>query len=100
MGYRFGLRVTKVDDDYKRRVNMIRNATLALVTFLVGFSFAGAGTRFIDRQDVIVKEANAIGTAWLRAMMLPEPQRSQVRAGLRQYAADRLELLRSYVRLP
>ena len=95
-GYRLGFRVAKVDDDYKRRVDMIRNAILALVTFLVGFSFAGAGARFIDRQDMIVKEANAIGTAWLRAMLLPEPQRDEVQTELRQYTTDRLELLRSY----
>lgn len=75
---------------------MIRNAILALVTFLVGFSFAGAGARFIDRQDMIVKEANALGTAYLRTMMLPDPQRGQLQAELRQYTADRLELLHSY----
>ena len=97
-GYRLGHRVPKVDDDYKRRVDMIRNAILALVTFLVGFSFAGAGARFIERQDMIVKKSNAIGTAYLRAMLLPEPQRGQLQAELRQYAADRLELLRSYGR--
>jgi len=96
LGYRLGFRVGKVDDEYKRRVDMIRNAILAMVTFLVGFSFAGAGSRFIDRQDLIVKEANAIGTAWLRAMLLPEPQRGEVQAELRQYAGDRLELLRSF----
>ncbi|MBI2740471.1 MAG: hypothetical protein HYX38_28480 [Rhodospirillales bacterium] len=96
VGYRLGCRVAKVDDDYKRRVDMIRNAILALVTFLVGFSFAGAGARFIDRQDMIVKEANAIGTAYLRAMLLSEPQRGHLQAALRQYTNDRLELLRSY----
>ena len=95
-GYRLGHRVAKVDDDYKRRVDMIRNAILALVTFLVGFSFAGAGTRFIDRQDMVVKEANAIGTAYLRAVLLPEPQRGQLQAELRKYTTDRLELLRSF----
>lgn len=96
LGYRLGSRVGKVDDEYKRRVDMIRNAILALVTFLVGFSFAGAGSRFIDRQDVIVKETNAIGTAWLRAMLLPEPQRTQLQTELRQYTNDRLELLRNF----
>lgn len=96
VGYRLGARVGKVDDDYRRRVDMIRNAILALVTFLVGFSFAGAGARFIDRQDMIVKETNAIGTAWLRAMLLPEPQRTQLQTELRQYTNDRLELLRNF----
>jgi hypothetical protein len=94
IGYRLGRRAKRLDDDdYKRRVDMMRNAVLALVTFLVGFSFAGAGARFIDRQDMMVKEANAIGTSYLRAMLLPEPQRSRLQAELRQYVLDRLELL-------
>jgi hypothetical protein len=96
VGYRLGLRVTGFDDDYKRRVDMIRTAILALVTFLVGFSFAGAGARFIDRQDMIVKETNAIGTSYLRAMLLPEPQRSRLQEELRQYTKDRMELLHSF----
>jgi len=70
IGYRLGYRVTGLDDDYKRRVDMIRTAILALVTFLIGFSFSAAGGRFIDRQDMIVKEA--------------------------KYARDRLQLLHSY----
>lgn len=96
VGFRLGRRVVGPDEDYKRRVEMIRNAILALVTFLIGFSFASAGSRFVDRQDMIVKEANAIGTAYLRAALLAEPQRGRLQAELRQYAADRLELLRSY----
>lgn len=95
-GYLVGVRVKAIDEDYKRRVDMIRTAILALVTFLVGFSFSAAGARFIDRQDMIVKEANAIGTSYLRAMLLPEPQRSTLQGELRQYTLGRLELLRSF----
>lgn len=96
VGYRAGLRITTVDDDYKRRVDMIRTIVLALVTFLIGFSFSAAGSRFIDRQDMIVKEANAIGTAYLRADLLPEAQRSALKAELKQYAKGRLELLGNF----
>ena len=96
LGFRAGRRLNDVDEDYRKRVDMIRNATLALVSFLIGFAFAGAGSRFIERQDMIVKEANAIGTARLRAVMLPEPQKSELRAALKQYAADRLVLVKEY----
>lgn len=96
VGFRLGCRLKRFDEDYKRRVDMIRTAILALVTFLVGFSFAAAGSRYIDRQDMIVKEANAIGTSWLRAMLLPEPQRSRLQTELQQYTLDRLELLKAY----
>jgi hypothetical protein len=96
IGFHLGRGVKEFDDDYKRRVDMIRTAVLALVTFLVGFSFAAAGARFIDRQDMIVKEANAIGTSYLRAMLLPEPQRNRLQTELRQYTMDRIELLKSF----
>jgi hypothetical protein len=96
IGFRAGRRLKDVEEDYRKRVDMIRNSTLALVSFLIGFAFAGAGSRYIERQDMIVKEANAIGTAWLRAVMLPEPQKSDLRAALKQYAADRLELVKRY----
>jgi hypothetical protein len=96
IGYRLGCRVKGFDDDYKRRVDMIRTAILALVTFLIGFSFSAAGSRYIDRQDMIVREANAIGTAYLRTMLLPEPQRTALQTELRQYTTDRLQLLHSF----
>ncbi len=47
LGFRAGRRLDDVDEDYRKRVDMIRNATLALVSFLIGFAFAGAGSRFI-----------------------------------------------------
>jgi len=95
-GYQIGRRAGPSDADYQRRVDMIRNAIVALVTFLVGFSFAAAGSRFIDRQDMMVKETNAIGTAWLRAMTLGEPQRSVLQKELHDYAAERVVILRTY----
>jgi hypothetical protein len=55
--------------------------------------FSGAASRFIDRLDIIVKEANALGTAYLRADTIAEPQRSELKAALREYTADRVQLL-------
>jgi hypothetical protein len=80
---------------FDRQLDIIRTATSALVAFLIGFAFAGAASRFIDRSDVIVKEANALGTAWLRADLLPESHRGQLKAVLREYTADRAAMLRS-----
>ncbi len=61
--------------------------------FLIGFAFSGAASRFIDRVDIIVKEANALGTAYLRADTIAEPQRGELKAALREYTADRVILL-------
>jgi hypothetical protein len=68
---------------------------LALVAFLVAFAFSGAGGRFVERLDIIVEEANALGTAWLRADVLPEPRRGELKAALKEYTSDRVTLLRS-----
>jgi hypothetical protein len=73
------------------QVGAIQGATLGLLGLLLGFSFAGAAGRFIDRQDLITQEANAIGTAYLRADVLPDPYATQVRQVLAEYVAHRIE---------
>jgi hypothetical protein len=64
-----------------------------VVAFLIGFAFSGAASRFIERLDIIVQEANALGTAFLRADTIAEPQRGELKAALREYTADRVKLL-------
>lgn len=96
IGYRLGLGGTGEDEEFKKQIGVIRSATLAMLAFLIGFSFSGAASRYVDRMDLVVKEANAIGTADLRTSALPEPQRSEFRAQLRQYTADRIALLNAY----
>ena len=46
---------------------------LGLLALLVGFSFGMAVDRFDARRQLIVDEANAIGTTYLRTRFLPEP---------------------------
>lgn len=93
-GYRFGRWVGPRDDAFDRQLGIVRNATFALVAFLIGFAFSGAASRYVERLDIIVKEANAVGTAWLRADTLAEPARSALKAALREYTADRVDALR------
>ena len=95
IGYRFGIAFRREDEALGRQLDVIRAATLALVAFLVAFAFSGAGGRFVERLDIIVDEANAIGTAWLRADALPEPERGELKAALKEYTSDRVTLLRS-----
>jgi hypothetical protein len=92
-GYRVGRRRAADADSPPSggQVGAIQGAMLGLLGLLLGFSFAGAASRFIERQDLIVQEANAIGTAYLRADMIPEPNASQVRQVLAEYVAHRLE---------
>jgi len=93
IGFRLGSLTRSADESFDRQVALVRTATAALVAFLVGFAFSGAASRFIDRLDIIVKEANALGTAYLRADTITEPQRSELKAALKEYTADRVTLL-------
>ncbi len=74
------------------QVGTIQAALLGLLGLLLAFSFAAAGGRFLDRQDLIVQEANAIGTAYLRADLLAEPHRAELRTALKDYTAYRVRL--------
>ena len=93
IGFWLGSLTRSADEPFDRQVAVVRTSTAALVAFLIGFAFSGAASRFIDRQDIIVKEANALGTAHLRADTIAEPQRSELKAALKEYTADRVTLL-------
>ena len=98
LGYRIGIAVKRTDDALGKQLDVIRASTLALVAFLVAFAFSGAAGRFVDRLDMIVSEANALGTAWLRADVLPEPQRAELKATVKEDTADRVTILSSHDR--
>ncbi len=93
IGFWLGSLTHSADEPFDRQVGLVRTSTAALVAFLIGFAFSGAASRFIDRQDIIVKEANALSTAYLRADTIAEPQRSELKAALKEYTADRVKLL-------
>lgn len=95
VGFRLGRHTGPKDEAFDKQLGIIRGATFALVAFLIGFAFSGAASRYVERLDMIVREANAIGTAYLRADVLAQPSRGDLKQALRQYAADRLELLGS-----
>lgn len=70
-------------------------ASLGLLAFLLGFTFSFAASRLETRRSVLLQEVNAIGTTWLRAATLPEPERAQARELLREYVDTRLEAVRA-----
>jgi hypothetical protein len=93
IGFWLGSLTRSTDKPFDRQVALVRTSTAALVAFLIGFAFSGAASRFIDRLDIVVKEANALGTAYLRADTIAEPQRGELKTALKEYTADRVTLL-------
>jgi hypothetical protein len=92
LGFRIGLRQAGRHAEQASHVVTVQGAMLALLGLLLGFAFAGATTRFVERQDIIVREANSIGTAFLRADLIDEPHRERLRDALREYTEQRLAL--------
>lgn len=76
-------------------VGSMTSSSLALLAFLLAFTFSVAAERFDVRRTTLLDEVNAIGTTFLRASTLPEPQAVQARAWLRDYVDERLEVVRS-----
>jgi hypothetical protein len=61
-------------------------ALLGLLAFMLGFTFAITASRFSDRKALVVEQAKAIGTCYLRTSFLPENQKQESRKLLREYA--------------
>ncbi len=76
-------------------VSTLEGATLGLLALMIGFTFAMALARFDARRDAVVNEANAIGTAALRARLLPAPHGAEAMKSLREYVQLRVDLARS-----
>lgn len=90
-GYRLGRwRHTRSDQEKEAPVGGMVAAELGLLAFLLAFTFGIAASRFDERRQVLMDETNAIGTAYLRATMLPEPHRVEVRRLLRAYVDVRI----------
>lgn len=91
IGFRLGQHKREQGTDaISDQVGITQTAVLGLLGLLLAFSFAAAGTRFMERQDQIVLEANAIGTSYLRAELLNGPQRAELRAALKEYTEHRI----------
>lgn len=67
-----------------------QSGIVTIVAIIIGFSFAQASARFELRRELVVKEANAIGTTWLRADNLQPAESKLFRRTLTDYTATRL----------
>lgn len=91
-GYRIGLRQRRASDaaEQATRGDVTLSAMLALLGLMLAFTYAFTLSRADARKQAIVEEANAIGTAFLKADFLAEPSRGALREGLLDYARTRI----------
>src|ERR1044072_407818 len=92
-GYRLGkYRRSRHETEKEAPLGTMVGATLGLLAFILAFTFGLAASRFDNRRQVLLDEANAIGTTYLRAGMVPESG-EQIRGLLRDYVDARLEAI-------
>jgi len=95
LGYEIGFRIGRW---YQRRTpgeqegpsGVLVGSLLALMAFLLAITMGMATDRFDTRRGLVLAEANAIGTAYLRAGYLPSPQSEQLQELFREYAQQRV----------
>jgi hypothetical protein len=94
-GYRLGkYRRSRSEQEKEAPLGTMVGATLGLLAFILAFTFGLAAARFDARRQVLLDEANAIGTTYLRAGILPE-RAEQIRTLLRDYVTARLQAVQS-----
>jgi hypothetical protein len=70
----------------------IVSGVLGLLALLMGFTFSLAVDRFEARRELVLQEANAIGTTYLRTQLLGEPHRARISGMLVAYTDNRIAL--------
>ncbi len=73
-------------------VGSLVGAMLGLLAFILAFTFGMAASRFDNRKQLVLDEANAIGTTYLRAALLPPAEGLEIRRLLREYTDGRLKV--------
>jgi membrane protein YdbS with pleckstrin-like domain len=94
----------RTPDETEGPTGMLVGSLLALMAFLLAVTMGMAADRFDSRRQLVLNEANAIGTTFLRAGYLPQPHGADSQALLREYVplrvntADRAQQAANFAR--
>src|SRR5450631_1569139 len=77
-------------DELRDDFGLVETATLTLLGLIIGFSFSMAVNRYDQRKNLEEAEANAIGTEYVRADLLPDSDAVRTRTLLRKYLDQRI----------
>jgi hypothetical protein len=85
LGVLAGRYLRRHTERYREPIGALQGALLGVVGLILAFGLSLAVGRYQDRRADVVTDANTIGTAYLRAQTIAEPQRSRSLALLRTY---------------
>ena len=92
LGFRLGRKSeTRASDKTKSQISAVEDAILGILALLLGFTMFAAVSRFDARKQLVLDEANAIGTSLLRTKLLPAPDGPEIASLLHQYIDVRVQ---------
>lgn len=94
-GYFFGHRAAQRQENPGEGVGVVVGGMLGLLAFVLAITLSFASTRFQERRDGTLAEANAIGTAWLQAQAIGHPRGAEIARLLVTYAGHRRDFVRA-----
>jgi hypothetical protein len=83
-------RLIILSEEIREDFGFILASTLTLLGLIIGFTFSMAANRYDQRKNFEEAEANAIGTEYVRAALLPADTAEKVRSLLRNYLDQRV----------
>jgi hypothetical protein len=95
LGFRLGRTYEPPKREQEGLARTMAGAAVGLLTFMLVYTFWIASSHFNQAREAVLDEAGAIGTAYMRADLLPEPYRTEIRNLLREYVDVRLDGVQS-----
>jgi hypothetical protein len=95
IGSWLGKRAGQLEEQNREDFKFVLGGTLTLLGLIIGFTFSMAVGRYDQRKNYEEEEANAIGTEYVRADLLPPADAANVRSLLTNYLALRIHNYKS-----
>jgi hypothetical protein len=95
LGLFFRKKQNNMEEDARQDLDLVVAATLTLLGLIIGFSFSMAISRYDQRKNYEEAEANAIGTEYVRADLLPAADAARLRGLLKEYLDQRILFYRT-----
>lgn len=93
IGFRIGLQGAGREAAPREGVSVVVGGMLGLLAFVLALTLSHSGARFQERRTSVIQEANAIGTAWLRAQAVGGPRGAEIARLLEDYTRLRIDFV-------
>lgn len=91
-GFRLGRRAAaSAGGRASAQISVVEGSLVGVLGLLLGFTMSMAISGFEARKHLVLEEANAIGTSYLRTQLLPPTERNTIASLLRNYLNNRIE---------